>query len=71
MSACVQMTLMCTYMTKAEYKNLTEVPDPYFGGPEGFEKVSRVLAIPAVLMILSVWTDSLPTEVLLLLLSET
>lgn len=28
-------------MTKAEYKDLKEVPDPYFGGPEGFEKVSR------------------------------
>lgn len=34
---------MCNYMTKAEYKELKEVPDPYFGGPEGFEKVSRHL----------------------------
>ena len=32
---------MCNYMTKAEYKELKEVPDPYFGGAEGFEKVSR------------------------------
>ena len=32
---------MCNYMTKAEYKELKEVPDPYFGGSEGFEKVSR------------------------------
>ncbi len=31
---------MSTYLTKAEYKELKEVPDPYFGGPEGFEKVS-------------------------------
>lgn len=30
---------MSTYLTKAEYKDLTEVPDPYFGGSEGFEKV--------------------------------
>ena len=30
---------MSTYLTKAEYKELTEVPDPYFGGSEGFEKV--------------------------------
>lgn len=30
---------MCNYMTKAEYKELKEVPDPYFGGAEGFEKV--------------------------------
>lgn len=30
---------MCTYLTKAEYKELQEVPDPYFGGEEGFEKV--------------------------------
>ena len=34
---------MCNYMTKAEYKELKEVPDPYFGGPEGFEKVSKHL----------------------------
>lgn len=30
---------MSTYLTKAEYKELSEVPDPYFGGEEGFEKV--------------------------------
>lgn len=30
---------MSTYLTKAEYKELNEVPDPYFGGEEGFEKV--------------------------------
>ena len=30
---------MCNYLTKAEWKELQEVPDPYFGGPEGFEKV--------------------------------
>ena len=32
---------MSTYLTKAEYKELTEVPDPYFGGAEGFEKVTQ------------------------------
>ena len=34
---------MSTYLTKAEYKELKEVPDPYFGGPEGFEKVSILM----------------------------
>ena len=29
-------------MTKAEYKELKEVPDPYFGGAKGFEKVATV-----------------------------
>ncbi|KAL3139662.1 hypothetical protein ABBQ38_003978 [Trebouxia sp. C0009 RCD-2024] len=38
-----KVTLMCNYMTKAEYKDLKEVPDPYFGGPEGFEKVLDLL----------------------------
>lgn len=31
---------MCEYLTNAEYKELQEVPDPYFGGQEGFEKAS-------------------------------
>ncbi len=35
-----QVKLMSTYLTKDEYKQLKEVPDPYFGGEEGFEKVS-------------------------------
>jgi hypothetical protein len=34
---------MSTYLTKAEYKELKEVPDPYFGGPEGFAKVSTLM----------------------------
>ncbi len=34
---------MSTYLTKTEYKELKEVPDPYFGGPEGFEKVSILM----------------------------
>ena len=40
---------MSTYLTKAEYKELKEVPDPYFGGPEGFEKVS-ILMHPGLYM---------------------
>lgn len=39
----LQIQLMCTYLTKAEYKELQEVPDPYFGGEEGFEKVRNLL----------------------------
>ncbi|KAA6424619.1 MAG: hypothetical protein FRX49_05828 [Trebouxia sp. A1-2] len=38
-----KVQLMSTYLTKAEYKELKEVPDPYFGGPEGFEKVLDLL----------------------------
>lgn len=36
---------MCTYLTKDEYKELQEVPDPYFGGAEGFEKVGWITLI--------------------------
>lgn len=32
----IQVKLMCDYCTKY---NATEVPDPYYGGPAGFEKV--------------------------------
>lgn len=32
----MQVKLMCSYCTK---HNETEVPDPYYGGPQGFEKV--------------------------------
>lgn len=37
-SVVCQVKLMCSYCTK--FKNVDEVPDPYYGGPEGFEKVS-------------------------------
>lgn len=45
-----QIQLMCTYLTKAEYKELQEVPDPYFGGEEGFEKVTSHFK-PSVLLL--------------------
>lgn len=32
----VQVKLMCSYCKKHDE---TEVPDPYYGGPQGFEKV--------------------------------
>lgn len=38
----MQVKLMYTYLTKDEYKQLQEVPDPYFGGAEGFEKVCHI-----------------------------
>ena len=31
-----QVKLMCSYCKKHDE---TEVPDPYYGGPQGFEKV--------------------------------
>jgi protein-tyrosine-phosphatase len=31
-----QVKLMCSFCKKHEE---TEVPDPYYGGPQGFEKV--------------------------------
>lgn len=33
---------MCSYCKK---HNETEVPDPYYGGPQGFEKVSFIFVI--------------------------
>ncbi|XP_004506147.1 uncharacterized protein [Cicer arietinum] len=35
-----KVKLMCSYCTK---HNETEVPDPYYGGPQGFEKVLDLL----------------------------
>lgn len=32
----MQIRLMCSYCKKHDE---TEVPDPYYGGPQGFEKV--------------------------------
>jgi hypothetical protein len=32
----LQVKLMCSYCKKHDE---TEVPDPYYGGPQGFEKV--------------------------------
>jgi len=32
----MQVKLMCSYCKKHDE---TEVPDPYYGGPQGFEKV--------------------------------
>jgi len=32
-----QVKLMCSYCTK--HKDVDEVPDPYYGGAAGFEKV--------------------------------
>ena len=34
----LQVKLMCSYCRKHKE---TEVPDPYYGGPQGFEKVSH------------------------------
>ncbi|XP_052186211.1 uncharacterized protein LOC127797392 isoform X1 [Diospyros lotus] len=36
----MQVQLMCSYCKK---HNETEVPDPYYGGPQGFEKVLDLL----------------------------
>ncbi|KAK8480742.1 hypothetical protein V6N13_145206 [Hibiscus sabdariffa] len=36
----MQVRLMCSYCKKHEE---TEVPDPYYGGPQGFEKVLDLL----------------------------
>lgn len=33
----MQVKLMCSYCKKHDE---TEVPDPYYGGPQGFEKVN-------------------------------
>lgn len=33
----MQVKMMCSYCTRHEE---SEVPDPYYGGPQGFEKVS-------------------------------
>ena len=33
----MQVKLMCSYCKKHDE---TEVPDPYYGGPQGFEKVT-------------------------------
>ena len=35
----MQVQLMTTYLIKGEHQGATEVPDPFHGGPEGFEKV--------------------------------
>lgn len=40
-NAKTKVKLMCSYCTK--FKNVDEVPDPYYGGPEGFEKVLDLL----------------------------
>lgn len=34
---------MTTYLIKGEYQNETEVPDPFHGGPENFERVLDLL----------------------------
>lgn len=39
----MQVKLMCSYCKKHDD---TEVPDPYYGGPEGFEKVILSLKSP-------------------------
>lgn len=39
----MQVKLMCSYCKKHDD---TEVPDPYYGGPEGFEKVLLSLKSP-------------------------
>lgn len=36
----VQIHMMTKYLVKAEYQNEKEVPDPFHGGPENFERVS-------------------------------
>ena len=35
----MQVQLMTKYLISDEYQDATEVPDPFHGGPEGFEKV--------------------------------
>ncbi len=35
----MQVQLMTTYLMKGEYQGATEVPDPFHGGPEEFDKV--------------------------------
>ena len=36
---CVQVHMLTKYLVKGEYQEEREVPDPFHGGPEGFEKV--------------------------------
>lgn len=38
----MQIQLMTNYLIKGEYQGATEVPDPFHGGPEGFEKVANL-----------------------------
>lgn len=40
--------MMTTYLVKGEYQDETEVPDPFHGGPENFEKVSEFYTPVAV-----------------------
>jgi len=35
----MQVQLMTTYLMKGEYQGATEVPDPFHGGPQEFDKV--------------------------------
>ncbi|DBA73287.1 TPA: hypothetical protein ACH3X1_011344 [Trebouxia sp. C0004] len=38
-----KVQLMTTYLMKGEYQGATEVPDPFHGGPEDFDKVLDLL----------------------------
>ena len=38
-NSAMQVQLMTTYVMKGEYQGATEVPDPFHGGPEEFDKV--------------------------------
>ncbi|KAL0046011.1 hypothetical protein WJX82_011372 [Trebouxia sp. C0006] len=38
-----KVQLMTTYLMKGEYQGATEVPDPFHGGPEEFDKVLDML----------------------------
>jgi hypothetical protein len=50
----IQVKLMCDYCTK---HNVTEVPDPYYGGPAGFEKVwsSHVISYGALVFYIATY----------------
>ena len=39
----MQVQLMTKYLVKGEHQGATEVPDPFHGGEEGFEKVRLIL----------------------------
>ena len=38
----MQIQFMTNYLIKGDYQGATEVPDPFHGGPEGFEKVAHL-----------------------------
>lgn len=35
--------MLTKYLVKGEYQEEREVPDPFHGGPEGFEKVGAAI----------------------------